>query len=368
MRRADFAYDLPEDLIAQRPPIERSGSRLLHLERATTRLHDLRFTDLPSLLRAGDLLVFNDTPGDPGAARSAASRQAGEWKSCSSACSKGVASSRMRMRASRSKRYASWHCRAACRLTASDVATICTSFDVAPDPLAYLEQHGRMPLPPYIQRAAGRRRRERYQTVFAREPGAVAAPTAGLHFDEALLDALSRAGVEFGARHAARRRRHVPAGARRRSRPSTACTASALNVGADAVRGDRRAHARRGGRVIAVGTTVVRALEAAAQRRATLAPFAGETRLFITPGLSHSRRRCAGHQLPSAREHVADAGLRVRGPRRSHASAYRARGRSERYRFFSYGDAMLLLPDGARHEPHAFELLEHRRRARAAAA
>src|SRR5512138_1012184 len=187
MRRADFAYDLPEDLIAQRPPIERSGSRLLRLERATAhqtsaRVQDLRFTDLPSLLRAGDLLVFNDTRVIP--ARVVGSKPTGGQVEI--LLERVLDGRRILAHAHASKPLRS---DVPVSLPGGAQATYIGRRDdlfeleLSTDPLSYFERHGSMPLPPYIDRAAEADDATRYQTVYAREPGAVAAPTAGLHFD-----------------------------------------------------------------------------------------------------------------------------------------------------------------------------------------
>ena len=226
MRRADFAYDLPEDLIAQRPPIERSGSRLLHLERATARLHDLRFTDLPTLLRAGDLLVFNDTRVIP--ARVVGSKPTGGQVEI------------LLERVLEGRRILA-HAHASKPLRADVPVSLpggvqaryvgrrddLFEIELSTDPLPYFEQHGSMPLPPYIERAAEADDATRYQTVYAREPGAVAAPTAGLHFDEAMLARCREMGVDsaFVTLHVGAGT--FPTGACRRSRPSIACTPSA---------------------------------------------------------------------------------------------------------------------------------------------
>ena len=194
MRRADFAYDLPEDLIAQRPPIERSGSRLLHLECGSARPHDLQFTDLPSLLRAGDLLVFNDTRVIP--ARIVGSKPTGGQVEI--LLERVLDGRRILAHAHASKPLRS---DVPVALPGGAQATYIGrredlfELELSTDPLPYFEQYGSMPLPPYIERAAEADDATRYQTVYAREPGAVAAPTAGLHFDEALLTRCREMGV-----------------------------------------------------------------------------------------------------------------------------------------------------------------------------
>jgi S-adenosylmethionine:tRNA ribosyltransferase-isomerase len=341
MRRADFAYDLPEDLIAQRPPIERSGSRLLHLERATAertsgRVHDLRFTDLPTLLRAGDLLVFNDTRVIP--ARVVGSKPTGGQVEI------------LLERVLEGRRILA-HAHASKPLR-SDVPVSLPGgvearyigrredlfeIELSADPLQYFEQHGSMPLPPYIERAAEADDVKRYQTVYAREPGAVAAPTAGLHFDEAMLTGCRHMGVSTAFVTL-----HVGAGTFQPVRVDDLAQhrmhAERVSVSADVCAAIERTHAA-GGRVVAVGTTVVRSLESAAQQ-GRLAAFSGETRLFITPGY-----RFAVVDALLTNFHLPESTLLMLvcafGGYDAVMQAYR-HAVSERYRFFSYGDAMFL--------------------------
>src|SRR6185295_5857819 len=258
MRRADFAYDLPEDLIAQRPPIERSGSRLLHLERATARLHDLRFTDLPALLRAGDLLVFNDTRVIP--ARVLGSKPTGGQVEI--LLERVLEGRRILAHAHASKPLRS-------DVPISFPGGVQAQFigrrddlfelELSTDPLPYFEQYGAMPLPPYIARAPEADDATRYQTGYAREPGAVAAPTAGLHFDEAMLARCREMGVS-----SAFVTLHVGAGTFQPVRVDNLADhrmhAERVTVSADVCAALERTQSA-GGRVIAVGTTVVRSLE-----------------------------------------------------------------------------------------------------------
>jgi S-adenosylmethionine:tRNA ribosyltransferase-isomerase len=332
MRRADFAYDLPEDLIAQRPPVERSGSRLLHLER----LHDLQFTDLPALLRAGDLLVFNDTRVIP--ARVLGSKPTGGQVEI------------LLERVLEGRRILA-HAHASKPLR-NDVPVLLPGgvearyigrrddlfeIELSTDPLQYFEQYGSMPLPPYIERAAEADDAQRYQTVYAREPGAVAAPTAGLHFDDAMLVRCRQMGV-----NTAFVTLHVGAGTFQPVRVDDLAQhrmhAERVSVSADVCAAIERTHAA-GGRVVAVGTTVVRSLESAAQQ-GKLAAFSGETRLFITPGF-----RFAVVDALLTNFHLPESTLLMLvcafGGYDAVMQAYR-HAVSERYRFFSYGDAMFL--------------------------
>jgi S-adenosylmethionine:tRNA ribosyltransferase-isomerase len=335
MRRADFAYDLPEDLIAQRPPIERSGSRLLHLERATF-LHDLRFTDLPSLLRAGDLLVFNDTRVIP--ARVVGSKPTGGQVEI--LLERVLEGRRILAHAHASKPLRS---DVPVALPGGVQATYVGRRDdlfeleLSTDPLPFFEQYGSMPLPPYIARAAEADDATRYQTVYAREPGAVAAPTAGLHFDEAMLARCGEMGVS-----SAFVTLHVGAGTFQPVRVDNLAEhrmhAERVTVSAEVCAAIERTHAA-GRRVIAVGTTVVRSLESAAQG-GRVAPFSGETRLFITPGF-----RFAVVDALVTNFHLPESTLLMLvcafGGYDAVMQAYR-HAVSERYRFFSYGDAMFL--------------------------
>jgi S-adenosylmethionine:tRNA ribosyltransferase-isomerase len=353
MRRADFAYDLPDDLIAQRPPIERSGSRLLHLERATARVRDLQFTDLPSLLHAGDLLVFNDTRVIP--ARIIGSKPTG-----------GQVEILLERVLDGRRILAHAHASKSLR---SDVPIALPGgaqaiyigrrddlfeLELSTDPLPYFEQHGSMPLPPYIERPPETDDATRYQTVYAREPGAVAAPTAGLHFDEAMLARCREMGV--GSVFVTL---HVGAGTFQPVRVDDLAEhrmhAERVTVSAEVCEAVERTHAA-GKRVIAVGTTVVRSLESAAQHASSqpvsasggvqgggsgrIAPFSGETRLFITPGFRFAvvDALVTNFHLPESTLLMlvcAFAGYDAVMHAYRHAV-------NERYRFFSYGDAMFL--------------------------
>jgi S-adenosylmethionine:tRNA ribosyltransferase-isomerase len=201
---------------------------------------------------------------------------------------------------------------------------------------------GRMPLPPYIERAADAADDERYQTVYARESGAVAAPTAGLHFDKALLDALSSRGMHFGYVTL-----HVGAGTFQPVRAERieehVMHREWLNVGAELVEKIRRTR-EQGGRIVAIGTTVVRALETAT-RDGILQPFAGETQIFIFPGY-----RITSVDALVTNFHLPESTLLMLvcafAGRETMLAAYR-HAVEQRYRFFSYGDAMLILPPAA---------------------
>lgn len=335
MQVADFDFDLPPDLIAQFPPAVRGGSRLLHVE-ASGSLHDRWFSELPSLLRPDDLLVMNDTrvikarlfgiKDSGGKVELLVERVLDEFEALAF------------IRASHAPRPGS-HIRLADDLL---IEVMARQDDLSrlrfPAPvLAILDQLGQLPLPPYIDHPPTADDEARYQTVYANEPGAVAAPTAGLHFDNAMLDTLRQRGVRM-----AQVTLHVGAGTFQPIRVddiadhkmhSERYTIPQASV--DAI-GETR---DRGGRVVAVGTTSLRALEAAAQQ-GMLCAGSGETDIFITPGYRFRvvDALITNFHLPRSTLLMlvsAFAGFD------SIRSAY-AHAIANGYRFFSYGDAMFL--------------------------
>lgn len=340
MKKSDFHYALPSELIAQEPLPERSASRLLVLPPAPAPFDDRSIRDLPDLLAPGDLLVFNDTRVLP--ARLFGTKDTGGRVELLIERLLGTHEARAQIGASKSPRPGS-------RIDLDDGTPVTVlgrdgefyllRFGGSESVEKLLLRAGRLPLPPYIRREPDRDDAERYQTVFARELGAVAAPTAGLHFDDALLAALRTRGVEFGTVTL-----HVGAGtfqAMRAERLDEHVMHSEwLNVGARLCEQIAATRAR-GGRVIAVGTTVVRALESSL-RDGVVQPFAGETRLFIFPG-----RRVHSVDAMVTNFHLPESTLLMlicafAGQARVLA-AYEHAVR-ERYRFFSYGDAMLVFP------------------------
>ncbi|MFT3755649.1 MAG: tRNA preQ1(34) S-adenosylmethionine ribosyltransferase-isomerase QueA [Pseudoxanthomonas sp.] len=340
MKKSDFHYELPPELIAQAPLPERSASRLLVVPPGDAVFADAHVRDLPGLLRKGDLLVFNDTRVIP--ARLFGQKDSGGRVEILIERLLPDNRARVQIGASKSPKPGG-----RIALDGGGVAEVLgrdgefylLRFEV-PDALeSWLQQVGRLPLPPYIQRAPGADDDERYQTVFAKELGAVAAPTAGLHFDDALLAQLRDIGVEFG--HVTL---HVGAGTFQPVRVENIhehkMHSEWLNVGAELVAQVRKTRAN-GGRVIAVGTTVLRALESS-MRDGELQPFAGETQIFIFPGY---RIRSVDALLTNF--HLPESTLLML------VSAFAGRERifaayehavREKYRFFSYGDAMLLFP------------------------
>jgi S-adenosylmethionine:tRNA ribosyltransferase-isomerase len=336
MLRSDFHYELPDALIARHPAARRSDSRLLHLDGRSGALADRRFADFPSLLRPGDLLVLNDTRVI--AARLLGRKQTGGQVELLLERVVGGGRALVQLRSSKPPAPGSQ-----IELADGVHATVVGReedfwlLDFGSDPARVFEQHGEMPLPPYLRRPAEDADRERYQTVYARVPGAVAAPTAGLHFDHALLEACDRVGV---AR--AHVTLHVGAGTfqpvrvddlRAHRMHSERCEVPAATCAAVAA-----CHAR-GSRVVAVGTTAVRALESAAQD-GHLEPFRGDTRLFITPGFRFHvvDALVTNFHLPESTLLMLVSAFAGRG----HVLAAYRHAVAAEYRFFSYGDAMFL--------------------------
>jgi S-adenosylmethionine:tRNA ribosyltransferase-isomerase len=333
---ADFAFDLPAELIAQTPAPTRTGSRLLHVDGA--RLADLTFAELPRLVRAGDLLVFNDTRVIK--ARVLARKPTGGKVEL--LVERIVANDEafVQLRASHPPGIgATLHLPgdASATVVACDDRFWRLRFAGTGPLLSWLEVHGDVPLPPYISRRPGHDDTTRYQTVYARAPGAVAAPTAGLHFDEAMLAALTARGVERAFVTL-----HVGAGT---FHPVTTNDLTLHRMHrewyripqetADAV----KATVARGGRVLAVGTTSLRAVESAATADG-LQVGPGETALFVTPGFRFRvvDRLLTNFHLPkSTLLMLVSAFAGYDNIRSAYAHAI-----AGKYRFFSYGDAMLL--------------------------
>jgi len=342
VHRRDFAYDLPAELIAQEPLSERSAGRMLVLEGNTGALRDRSIRDLPGELREGDLLVVNDT-------RVVAARLIGNKPSGGRVeilLERALEGTQALAQLSASKPI-----RAGLEVaTAGGVVRVlaCEAqlwrIELPAPALEFFERFGAVPLPPYIQRAPRPEDRERYQSIFAREPGAVAAPTASLHFDAALTAALAARGVCRTCITL-----HVGAGTFQPLRGDEVAShllhperAAVGTAACEAIAGTRAA----GGRVVAVGTTVVRALESAAlvAPGGALAPWQGETRLFITPGF-----RFQVCDVLLTNFHLPESTLLML------VCAFAGRGRvldayahavQARYRFFSYGDAMLITAGG----------------------
>jgi S-adenosylmethionine:tRNA ribosyltransferase-isomerase len=336
MRRQDFSFDLPPELIAQVPLAHRSASRLLVLDPVADTRVDSEFNALPDWLRPGDLLVFNETRVLP--ARLHGRKATGGRVEVLLERILAPRSALVQIRASRAPRVGAMlelpgGARGSVAARQAELFELHLDREVQP----YFEAYGSVPLPPYIARPAEARDLDRYQTVFAREPGAVAAPTAGLHFDAPLLERLSEGGIAqsfltlhvglgtFGPMRCDRIEDHV-LHSERYEIPESLCAA---------IEQTRRV----GGRVVAVGTTVVRALESAAQSGA-LGPVSGETNLFIYAGFRFRviDAMITNFHLPESSLLMlvaAFAGLEQT------LAAYR-HAVTQRYRFFSYGDAMFV--------------------------
>ncbi|MEO1494013.1 MAG: tRNA preQ1(34) S-adenosylmethionine ribosyltransferase-isomerase QueA [Pseudomonadota bacterium] len=349
MHLSDFDFDLPDDLIALRPVRPRPASRLLVADGRETR--DAHVHDLPQWLRPGDMLVFNDTKVIP-------ARLFGERRR---ATRDGSGVAKIEVTLIRREGDALWTAlaRPGRKLARGDHVTfgaltaevidkdpegaVTLGFDRSGSDLdAAIASAGVMPLPPYIaqRRAADDRDAEDYQTIFAERPGAVAAPTASLHFDDGLMAALGDAGVLT-----ARLTLHVGAGT---FLPVKTDDVSAHRmhaewgeIPADQARAMTEARAR-GGRLIPVGTTALRLVESAAPGDGTIQPFTGETEIFITPGY---RFRAADglmtnfHLPKSTLVMLVSALMGAERIREIYAHAI-----ARRYRFYSYGDSSLLLP------------------------
>ena len=352
---SDFDFALPPELIAQQPAAERSGSRLLDGTGAAP--VDRVFRELPALLRAGDLLVFNDTrvikarllgaKASGGAIEALVERVLPKHEVL------------MHLRASKSPKAGSVvHFSGVDGAGAFDAEVLGRAgpqdslfhLRFPSDPFALLDAHGRVPLPPYITHADTAEDERRYQTVFAAKPGAVAAPTAALHFDEALLAELAQRGVASASVTL-----HVGAGTfqpvRTENLAEHTMHSEWFDVPQLTVDAIARTHAA-SGRIVAVGTTTLRALESAA-RAGELQAGSRDTDIFITPGFTFRvvDVLVTNFHLPKSTLMMlvsAFAGFdRVRS---FYAHAIRSR-----YRFFSYGDAMLLQREAHDTEPHHVE-------------
>jgi len=342
LKKSDFDFELPPELIAQAPLAERSASRLLLLDVEKQSREDRLFRELPDFLRPGDLLVFNDTRVLP--ARLYGRKSSGGAVEILIERVTGAHEATVQLGVSKKPKEG-----AQIELADGSVAVVLGRDDAffrlrfeSPEPLEkLLLKLGEMPLPPYIERHADASDMERYQTVYAREPGAVAAPTAGLHFDEAMLAQLRDKGIDFGYVTL-----HVGAGTFQPMRAEDVrdhvMHREWLNVGAALVEKIRRTRAA-GGRVVAVGTTVVRALESAT-KDGELHPFAGETQIFIFPGyrITSVDALVTNFHLPQSTLLMLVSALAGRD---FMLDSYR-HAVTQRYRFFSYGDAMLILPKG----------------------
>ncbi len=338
MLRQAFSYHLPEDLIAQEPTRERCLCRLLCLNGKSGAVEDHQFSELPRLLAPGDLLVFNDTRVIP--ARLRGKKDSGGQVEVLVERVLDERRALAMVRASKRPQQGSRLC-----LERTVFATITSrhgeflelEFEGPRSVLEILEEKGSVPLPPYIRRHPNDEDLTRYQTVYARHPGAVAAPTAGLHFDDSLLAALRDNGIEYAFTTL-----HVGAGTFQPVRVDRLdehrMHREYVKVSSELCEAVMRTRSR-GGRVLAVGTTVVRGLETASQS-GNIAPFVGDTDIFIYPGYRfHSiDGMITNFHLPESTLLMLVCAF---GGYDNVMGAY-AHAVAQRYRFFSYGDAMLI--------------------------
>jgi len=367
MQVADFDFVLPPELIAQYPSLERSSSRLLCLNKNTGEISHKKFQDLPEFLRPGDLLIFNDTKVIP--ARFFVHKPSGGKVEILLERTLGEKQFLAHARASKSlKTGANLYfneedvqtnpvLRQVClevisregdlfifELKIIDIDNVSGELQKSLDILSLCEKIGSMPLPPYIDRPVDNLDKERYQTVFAKDFGAVAAPTAGLHFDLAMLDKTKDLGVDTAFVTL-----HVGAGT---FQPVRVFDITQHKMHKERIKVDEavcakvNATKKRGGRIIAVGTTVVRSLETAMQQArqsnfVELKPFIGETDIFIYPGY---KMQCVDailtnfHLPKSTLLMLISAFAGIDLIKKAYAEAI-----LKRYRFFSYGDAMLIV-------------------------
>ncbi len=338
MNVSDFHFELPDELIARYPMAERSGSRLLELDGMSGKIQHHQFRDFTSLLHADDLLVFNDTRVIPARLFGQKETRGKVEVLVERILSDDTVMAHVRAsKALKPGQRVILEGGSALVMMDRDDTLFRLATEAGEPVLELLEREGHMPLPPYVDRPDESADRERYQTVYAREAGAVAAPTAGLHFDEPLLEQIRAMGVETAFVTL-----HVGAGTfqpvrveRIEDHVMHSEVATVPVATADAVARTRA----RGGRVIAVGTTSVRSLESAS-RGGVVRPFQGETDIFITPGYRFQTVEAliTNFHLPESTLIMlvsAFAGHR-------HIMAAYDEAVDERYRFFSYGDAMFI--------------------------
>ena len=338
MKKSDFNYHLPPELIAQKPLAQRSASRLLQLNKQSGALNDAMFIDFIEMLTPNDLLVFNDTKVIP--ARLFASKATGGKVEILIERIEEQNQALAHVRASKSpKTDAILHLEngVPCRVLGREEDLFRLQFETELTLLELLAKIGHMPLPPYIDRPDNQEDLERYQTVFAKQSGAVAAPTAGLHFDEHIMQRLDEKGIQKSFVTL-----HVGSGTFQPMRVEDVSQhimhKEFFQVSEDCIDAVRQTKARQG-RVVAIGTTAVRALESASVS-GELQSGCGDTQLFITPGYSFKTvdAMLTNFHLPESTLLMmisAFAGYDAVMQAYQHAIA-------QRYRFFSYGDAMAI--------------------------
>jgi S-adenosylmethionine:tRNA ribosyltransferase-isomerase len=340
----DFAYDIPPDRVAQMPLTERADSRLLTLDGGNGVCRDRMIRDLPGILMPGDLLVFNDTRVV--AARLMGTKSSGGRIEILLERALDAKQALVQLKGAKALKA-----NLAITTAGGDVSLLerCGDLwrvELPAAALDFFEEWGDVPLPPYIRRSTDSRDRGRYQSIFARERGAVAAPTASLHFDQALMAMLEERGVQRAFITL-----HVAAGTfqpvRAANLDEVVLHAEQLEVNVATCEAVERTRAS-GGRVVAVGTTVVRALESAflansgAGADRPLAPYKGETRLFIRPGFKFRVTDCLITNFHVSQSTLLMLVCAFAG--REHTLAAYAHAIDAGYRFFSYGDAMFVTP------------------------
>lgn len=339
MQLSEFDFPFDSSLVALQPVNPRDGARLLLLDRHTDRLMHHRVADLPSLLNPGDLLVVNDT-------KVLAARLSGIKRPTGTAVEvlfvRDLGSSRWEIMAKGSFKIGQvieFDRQSRAVIVKRDATGTEVIVESSLPVTRFLEERGRMPLPPYIKRAPTQDDRQWYQTVFAKHEGAIAAPTAGLHFTEDLFQRLNASGIKIATVTL-----HVGPGT---FKPVTTERIEDHQMGAEAFtisEGTARAIQKTkqaGGRVVAVGTTVVRTLETVAKEKREIVPMSGESRLFITPGFQFKvvDALMTNFHLPrTTLLMLVSAFAGIEPMRKAYEEAVK-----ERYRFYSYGDAMLIL-------------------------
>jgi len=343
MKTSDFFYDLPAHLIAQYPAKQRTDSRLLYIDRKQASIEDRQFTDFPDLLQPNDVLVFNNTRVIP--ARLFGHKPTGGKVEILIERITSEQSALAHVRASKTPKVGSdiilepaepgEHISFTIEARHDNLFVLSTDEGIKITDI--LENNGHMPLPPYIERSDDAQDLERYQTVYARNPGAVAAPTAGLHFDDDILSTITQKGV-----NSAYVTLHVGAGTFQPVRSELikdhAMHSEYLVVPAETVALCTQAR-EQGGRIIAVGTTAVRSLETASAN-GELKPYSGETDIFIYPGYAFKSvdALLTNFHLPESTLLMlvcAFTGYETTMRAYEHAV-------EQEYRFFSYGDAMFI--------------------------
>jgi len=338
MKRSDFYFDLPEELIAHYPPEKRTDSRLLCISRETGDVSHRQFTDFPALLNPGDLLVFNNTRVIP--ARLFGQKESGGKVEV--LLERVMAENQIlaQVRASKAPKTGStiiFTADAKAEVLGREGEFFILAFPETVDLMQLLDEIGHMPLPPYIKREDELLDKERYQTVYGEKQGAVAAPTAGLHFDEALLAEIEAKGIET-----AKVTLHVGAGT---FQPVRTELIEEHKMHAEYLEVDETVCAKvnacraRGGRVIAVGTTSVRCLETASQS-GEISPYKGDSSIFIYPGYEFKSvdALLTNFHLPESTLIMLVSTL---AGRENILKAYNE-AIKEQYRFFSYGDATFI--------------------------